>query len=159
MRFSDKLAYLHHDMDDAQRAGIITEDDIPVTMRMLLGYTTRERLNTFVHDIIENSMDKDCIQMSDEIQEALMDLRELMFRSVYNHHGAKREEKKAINMLKELYRYYIQHPEAMSREYRELLAKGETMDRAVCDYLSGMTDQYSMAKFRELFIPQSWDSY
>lgn len=88
-----------------------------------------------------------------------MDLRELMFRSVYNHHEAKREEKKAINMLKELYQYYIQHPEAMSREYRELLAKGETVDRAVCDYLSGMTDQYSMAKFRELFIPQSWDSY
>ena len=76
VRFSDKIAYLHHDMDDAQRAGIITEDDIPVTMRMLLGYTTRERLNTFVHDIRENSMDRDRIQMSEEIQEALMDLRE-----------------------------------------------------------------------------------
>ena len=94
VRFSDKIAYLHHDMDDAQRAGIITEDDIPVTMRMLLGYTTRERLNTFVHDIIENSMDRDRIQMSEEIQEALMDLRELMFRSVYDHREAKREEKK-----------------------------------------------------------------
>lgn len=159
VRFSDKIAYLHHDMDDAQRAGIITEDDIPVTMRMLLGYTTRERLNTFVHDIIENSMDRDRIQMSEEIQEALMDLRELMFRSVYDHREAKREEKKAINMLKELYRYYIEHPEAMSREYRELLLKGESTDRAVCDYLSGMTDQYSMAKFREIYIPQSWDSY
>lgn len=159
VRYSDKIAYLHHDMDDAQRAGIITEDDIPVTMRILLGYTTRERLNTFVHDIIENSLDKDGIQMSDEIQEALMELRELMFGSVYNNHGAKREEKKAIDMLKELYRYYILHPEAMSREYRELLMKGETMDRVVCDYLSGMTDQYSIAKFRELFIPQSWESY
>lgn len=159
VRFSDKIAYLHHDMDDAQRAGIITEDDIPVTMRMLLGYTTRERLNTFVHDIIENSMDRDRIQMSEEIQEAFMDLRELMFRSVYDHREAKREEKKAINMLKELYRYYIEHPEAMSREYRELLLKGESTDRVVCDYLSGMTDQYSMAKFREIYIPQSWDSY
>lgn len=159
VRFSDKIAYLHHDMDDAQRAGIITEDDIPVTMRMLLGYTTRERLNTFVHDIIENSMDRDRIQMSEEIQEALMDLRELMFRSVYDHREAKREEKKAINMLKELYRYYIEHPEAMSREYRDLLLKGESTDRAVCDYLSGMTDQYSMTKFREIYIPQSWDSY
>ena len=159
VRFSDKIAYLHHDMDDAQRAGIITEDDIPVTMRMLLGYTTRERLNTFVHDIIENSMDRDRIQMSEEIQEAFMDLRELMFRSVYDHREAKREEKKAINMLKELYRYYIEHPEAMSREYRELLLKGESTDRAVCDYLSGMTDQYSMTKFREIYIPQSWDSY
>lgn len=94
VRFSDKIAYLHHDMDDAQRAGIITEDDIPVTMRMLLGYTTRERLNTFVHDIIENSMDRDRIQMSEEIQEAFMDLRELMFRSVYDHREAKREEKR-----------------------------------------------------------------
>lgn len=159
VRFSDKLAYLHHDMDDAQRAGLITEDDIPVTMRILLGYTTRERLNTFVHDIIENSMDRDCIQMSDEIQEGLMELRELMFRSVYNHREAKREEKKAIHMLKELYQYYVQHPEAMSGEYKELLAKGESADRTVCDYLSGMTDQYSMARFRELFIPQCWDSY
>ena len=159
VRFSDKIAYLHHDMDDAQRAGIITEDDIPVTMRMLLGYTTRERLNTFVHDIIENSMDRDRIQMSEEIQEAFMDLRELMFRSVYDHREAKREEKKAINMLKELYLYYIEHPETMSREYRDLLLKGESTDRAVCDYLSGMTDQYSMAKFREIYIPQSWDSY
>lgn len=159
VRFSDKLAYLHHDMDDAQRAGIITEDDIPVTLRMLLGYTTRERLNTFVHDIIENSMNRDHIQMSDSIQEGLTDLRELMFRSVYNHHGAKREEKKAVHMLKELYRYYILHPEEMSREYRELLMQGGDMDRVVCDYLSGMTDQYCMAKFRELFIPQCWDSY
>lgn len=159
VRFSDKLAYLHHDMDDAQRAGIITEDDIPVTFRMLLGYTTRERLNTFVHDIIDNSMNKDHIQMSDSIQEGLTDLRQLMFRSVYNHQGAKHEEKKAIHMLKELYQYYVFHPEAMSREYRELLTEGEDCDRVVCDYLSGMTDQYCMAKFRELFIPQCWDSY
>ena len=123
VRFSDKLAYLHHDMDDAQRAGIITEDDIPVTLRMLLGYTTRERLNTFVHDIIENSMNRDHIQMSDSIQEGLTDLRELMFRSVYNHHGAKREEKKAVHMLKELYRYYILHPEEMSESTGSCLCR------------------------------------
>ena len=58
VRFADKIAYIHHDMDDAQRAGILTEDDLPVTLRMFLGYTTRERLNTFVHDIIENSLDR-----------------------------------------------------------------------------------------------------
>lgn len=159
VRFSDKIAYLHHDMDDAQRAGIITEDDIPVTMRMLLGYTTRERLNTFVHDIIENSMDRDSIQMSDTIQEALMDLRRLMFRSVYNNQSAKSEEQKAIKMLKELYEYYIEHPETMSREYRELMRRGEDKAQIVCDYLSGMTDQYSMMKFREIYIPQSWEGY
>ena len=87
----------------------------------MLGYTTRERLNTFVHDIIENSMDRDSIQMSEEIQQALQDLRRLMFRNVYENPVAKKEEKKAIKMLKELYEYYTEHPDAMSREYRELI--------------------------------------
>ena len=160
VRFSDKIAYIHHDMDDAQRAGIITEDDIPITLRMLLGYTTRERLNTFVHDIIENSMDKDFIQMSGEIQEAMMDLRRIMFRNVYENPVAKKEEQKAIKMLTELYEYYIEHPEATSREYRELiLHKGVKKSQAVCDYLSGMTDQYSMDKFREIYIPKAWEVY
>ena len=118
VRFSDKIAYIHHDMDDAQRAEIITEDDIPVTLRMLLGYTTRERLNTFVHDIIENSLDKDVIRMSDEIQQAMLDLRRIMFENVYKNPAAKKEEEKAVKMLKELYEYYTDHPEKMSREYR-----------------------------------------
>lgn len=160
VRFSDKIAYIHHDMDDAQRAGIISEDDIPVTMRMLLGYTTRERLNTFVHDIIENSLDKDHIEMSPLIQEAMMDLRQIMFRNVYNNPVAKKEERKAIKMLTELYEYYCSYPDAMSREYRELIAeRGEKKEQVVCDYLSGMTDQYSMEKFREIFIPEGWGVY
>lgn len=160
VRLSDKIAYIHHDMDDAQRANIITEDDIPITLRMLLGYTTRERLNCFVHDIIENSMDKDTICMSEEIHEALMDLRKIMFRSVYTNPVAKREEEKAIKMLRELYDYYIENPGEMSREYRELIEyRGEPKDQVVCDYLSGMTDQYSMDKFREIFIPKSWSVY
>ncbi len=160
VRFSDKLAYIHHDMDDAQRGGIITEDDIPVTLRMLLGYTTRERLNTFVHDIIENSMDRDEIHMSAEIQEGLMDLRSIMFRSVYRNPRAKNEEHKAEKMVKELYEHYIEHPEAMSREYVELVSlRGEKKSQAVCDYLSGMTDQYCMDKFREIYIPRAWEVY
>ena len=159
VRFSDKLAYIHHDMDDAQRAGVITEDDIPVTLRMLLGYTTRERLNTFVHDIIENSLEKDHIEMSSEIYEALMDLRGIMFQNVYTHPGAKEEELKAIKMLKKLYVYYTENPEEMSEEYRLLMKRGEPKEQVVCDYLSGMTDQYSMAKFRKIFIPKSWEVY
>ena len=116
VRLADKLAYIHHDMDDAQRAGIITEDDIPVTLRMLLGYTTRERLNTFVHDIIESSMEKNHIEMSSEIYEAMMDLRKIMFQNVYDHPEAKKEEKKAIKMLKKLYTYYIENPDEMSAD-------------------------------------------
>lgn len=160
VRFSDKIAYIHHDMDDAQRAGIITEDDIPVTMRTFLGYTTRERLNTFVHNIIENSMDKDSISMSPDVFEAMMELRALMFRNVYENPVARKEEDKVIQMLSELYGYYTDHPEAMSREYRELVEyRGVPKEQAVCDYISGMTDQYSMEKFREIYIPRAWEVY
>ena len=159
VRFSDKLAYIHHDMDDAQRAGIITEDDIPVTLRMLLGYTTRERLNTFVHDIIESSMEKDHIEMSPEIYEAMMDLRGLMFQNVYDHPDARKEEHKAIKMLKKLYTYYLENPDEMSAEYRQLMKRGESKAQVVCDYLAGMTDQYSMTKFRMIYIPKSWEVY
>ena len=160
VRFSDKIAYIHHDMDDAQRAGIITEDDIPVTMRAFLGYTTRERLNTFVHNIIENSLDKDSISMSPDVYEAMMELRSLMFRNVYENPVAKKEEERAMKMLTELYEYYTDHPEAMPGEYRELAkCRGVPKEQAVCDYISGMTDQYSMKKFRELYIPKCWEVY
>lgn len=159
VRLSDKIAYIHHDMDDAQRAGIITEDDIPVTLRMLLGYTTRERLNTFVHDIIENSLEQDTIKMSAEIYDAMMDLRAIMFRNVYENPVAHKEESKVVKMLTELYEYYAEHPEAMSTEYRELIMRGEKKEQVVCDYLSGMTDQYSMEKFREIYIPKAWEVY
>lgn len=159
VRLSDKIAYIHHDMDDAQRAGIISEDDIPVTLRMLLGYTTRERLNTFVHDVIENSLEQDTIKMSAEIYEAMMDLRALMFQNVYENPAAHKEEEKVVKMLTELYEYYVEHPEAMSTEYRELIVRGEKKEQAVCDYLSGMTDQYSIRKFREIYIPKAWEVY
>ena len=159
VRLCDKISYIHHDMDDAQRAGIITEDDIPVTLRMLLGYTTRERLNTFVHDIIENSLEQDTIKMSAEIYEAMMDLRALMFQNVYENPTAHKEEEKVVKMLTELYEYYVEHPEAMSTEYRELIVRGEKKEQAVCDYLSGMTDQYSIRKFREIYIPKAWEVY
>ena len=160
VRFSDKIAYVHHDMDDAQRAGIITETDISSGLREFLGQTTRERLNTFVHDVIENSMDKPSIQMSPAVEQALMDLRQEMFQKVYLNPIAKKEESKAIKMLTELYQYYIDHPEAMSREYLALIEKrGVPKSRAVCDWLSGMTDQYSMKKFKKIFIPRAWEVY
>ena len=133
VRLADKIAYIHHDMDDAQRAKIISEDDIPVTLRMLLGYTTRERLNTFVHDIIENSLDKPYISMSAPIAQGLKSLRELMFVLVYENPVAKREEGKAIDMLTQLYGYYLHNPRSMSEEYIELIKRGEDVSQVVVD--------------------------
>ena len=103
VRLCDKISYIHHDMDDAERAGIISEDDIPITLRVVLGGTTRERLNTLIHDIVANSYGKDQIIQSEEIHEAMMTLRKLMFDNVYTNPMAKHEEIKAKRMLQELY--------------------------------------------------------
>ena len=152
VRLCDKISYIHHDMDDAQRAGIFQEDDIPITIRVTLGDSCKERLNTLIHDTIRNSYGKDKVEMTQEIGEAMRELRALMFRSVYNNPVAKKEEEKAKTMLQEMYLYYSKHPEQMSGE-------GESKERVVCDYISGMTDQYAMAKFKELFIPAAWAVY
>ena len=156
VRYSDKISYIHHDMDDAQRAGIISEDNIPITLRMLLGENTKERLNTFVHDIVEHSRGKERISMSPEIEEGLRDLRSLMFQDVYLNPVAKSEEKKAEHVIEELYTYYRKFPEKMSEEYQWLMEEGEPEERVVCDYISGMTDQYSLEKFKDIFIPKGW---
>ena len=86
-------------------------------------------------------------------------LRKLMFANVYCNPAAKVEEDKAKGMLQELYGYYSKHPESMSTEYRQLIKRGELLERVVCDYISGMTDQYSMAKFKEIFVPSRWAVY
>ena len=159
VRLCDKISYIHHDMDDAERAGIFSEDDIPITIRVVLGDSCRERLNALIHDIITTSYGKDRVEMSPEVGDAMMALRKLMFASVYRNPIAKKEEKKAGSMLQEMYLYYVKHPDAMSTEYRELIQKGEPLERVVCDYISGMTDQYSMAKFKEIFVPSGWAVY
>ena len=156
VRLCDKISYMHHDMEDAERAGIITEDAIPITIRMVIGGSPKERLDTFIHDIVTNSLGKDHIMMSKDVEDAMEELREIMFVQVYRNPVAKSEEIKAKRMLSELYRYYIEHPELMTAEYQELIQGGEKLDRVVCDYISGMTDKYSIDKFEEIFVPLGW---
>ena len=159
VRLCDKISYIHHDMDDAIRAGLLSEDDIPITLRVVLGDTCRERLNTLIHDIVENSYGQDSIRQSPNMAEAMRLLRELMFANVYRSPIAKKEEVKAKRMLTELYEYYTEHPEQLSGEYRRLIEQGEEKGQVVCDYISGMTDQYSIHKFEEIFVPKSWAVY
>jgi len=156
VRFSDKIAYINHDIDDAIRALVLTEDDIPLELRKTLGFSTKQRLNTLIHNIIMNSREKDDIMMSPEIEEAMIDLRKFMFENVYKNPVAKGEEEKAEHVVEELYLYYSRYPEKMSEEYRKLLYEEEPKERVVCDYISGMTDQYSLEKFRDIFIPRGW---
>lgn len=160
VRLCDKIAYVHHDTDDGKRAGILKEEDIPLRLRKLLGDSTRARLNTFIHDIVRNSRDKDEISMSDEIHDALFEMRSFMFDHLYTNPAAKSEEIKADRMLKQLYAYYVDHPEAMGDEfYRMIAERGEKTERVVCDYISGMTDQYSKSRYEAIFVPRSWSKY
>lgn len=157
VRLSDKIAYINHDIDDAIRAGILTEDHIPKKYRDILGNSTKERLNTLIHDIVNNSMDKNDIIMSENIGRAMQDLRSFMFESVYKNPVAKGQEYKAQNMLKELYNYYLQHTDKMSDEYLYFIHElKEPPERVVCDYIAGMSDQYSVMKFEEIFVPAFW---
>ena len=160
VRYCDKFSYIHHDMDDGERAGIVQEEDIPERLRGMLGRSTKERLNTLIHDIIQASREKDEITLSPEIGEAMKELRSFMFERLYTNPRAKHEEGKAQEMLLKLYEYYRVHPERMGREYYEMITiDGEALDRVVCDYISGMTDQYSIAKFNEIYVPRSWEKY
>ena len=159
VKLCDKISYIHHDMDDAQRAGIISDDDIPITIRIVLGGNCREWLNTLIHDIVQNNCDKDEISQSEDVREAMITLRQLMFDNVYKNDMAKHEEIKAKRMLIELYKYYSTNPEKLSREYLDLIERGERKEWVVCDYISGMTDQYSIHKFEEIYVPKAWAVY
>ncbi|MBO5303178.1 MAG: deoxyguanosinetriphosphate triphosphohydrolase [Lachnospiraceae bacterium] len=156
VRLSDKIAYINHDIDDAIRAHILVEEDIPKELRNTLGHTTRERLNMLIHNIITNSIDKDDICMSKEVEEAMFDLRQFMFTHVYNNPIAKGEEVRAKALLEQLFFYYMEHMEMIPERYRLMMEAGEKQDRVVCDYIAGMTDQYAISKFGKYFMPQAW---
>lgn len=157
VRLSDKIAYINHDVDDAIRARILTEEELPLQIRRTLGMTTKERLNTLIHNIITNSLGQGDIFMSDEIGMAMRDLRQFMYDNVYKNPTAKGEEKKAERLLKELYQYYMGHIEILPQQYQQMYEAGEKKERVVCDYISGMTDQYAIAKYREFFLPKAWE--
>ncbi len=159
VRLCDKIAYIHHDMDDAERAGIIDESMIPDHLHRILGNTHKERLNTLIMDMIFQSDGKPEILQSPEIRDAMMEIRKLMFRIVYTDSIAKVEEVKVTRMLEQMYHYYMDHPEDMTDEFRMLLSEGEPKERVICDYISGMTDQYCIHCYNRLFVPKSWDIF
>ena len=156
VRLSDKIAYINHDIDDAIRAQIMVKEDIPKELRDILGHTTRERLNTLIHNIVINSIGKDDICMSKEVEDAMYSLRRFLFEHVYKNPAAKREEEKARGLLRQLYFYYMEHFERIPKKYVQMLMEGEKKERGVCDYISGMTDQYAIAKFEEYYLPLAW---
>ena len=156
VRLSDKIAYINHDIDDAIRAGIFAENDIPKIYTSILGNSTKERLNTLINDIIVSSRDKDGIYMSQEIGDAMNSLRQYMFSNLYTNPTAKSEEVKAYKLITELYNYYVANVDALPDNFKQFIDEGEELERVVCDYISGMTDQYCVSKFMEIYVPKSW---
>ena len=155
VRVSDRIAYINHDIDDACRAGILSNDDIPADISARLGKTHRERINTLVQDMIFTTLQTGRLCMQPQTEQAMMDLREFMFEHVYRNPIAKGEEAKARDILKRLYEYYIQNTQKLPPDFREALGR-ESVERVVCDYIAGMTDKYAVYKFSELFIPTAW---
>ena len=155
VRISDRIAYINHDIDDAMRAGILTNSDIPRHISEILGNTHRERINTLVNDMITCSMGSNQLRMRPEVSRAMDDLREFMFERVYRNPVAKSEETKAREIIQQLYCYYEKNPNKLPADFQPQL-DFEGIQRVICDYIAGMTDKYAVSKFSELFIPTAW---
>ena len=157
VQISDKIAYMHHDMDDAIRAGILKNDSVPDHIGNIAGFKTVERLDYFIHDVITESIGRNDICMSELATKAMKDLRDWMFKSVYTNPKAKSEEGKAESLIESLYMYFYNRPDRLPMEYRKLMAKTkDPLERIVCDYISSMTDRYAIGIYSDLFIPTSW---
>jgi dGTPase len=155
IKFADRIAYINHDIEDAIRGHILTNEDLPKACVRVLGNTSSERINNMVVNIIDYSKDFEAIMMSDDFKQATNEMREFMFKNVYVGSVAKKEEVKAQNIIKELYNYIKKTPELLPHELSKKV-DGNDIDRAVCDYVAGMTDTYAVKKFRDIFIPSSW---
>ena len=157
VRRADRIAYVNHDIDDAIRAGILCSDDIPASITDVLGATHSQRINTLVCDMIAASRGQSKIQLTPEVEKALDDLRSFMFERVYRNPAAKGQESKARDMLQRLYRFYYEHPERLPVDFQPQLSF-EGLERTVCDYIAGMTDNYAVDKYTEVFIPMGWQA-
>ena len=156
VRLSDKIAYINHDIDDGIRAGILKESDIPSEYTDVLGNSTKERLNTMISDIIMNSIGKNDLVMSEPVRKAMTELRKFMFESLYLNPTAKSEEAKADKLITELYRYYVANTDKLPDTYKRFITEfDERPEQVVCDYIAGMSDQYSISKFQEIFVPKA----
>lgn len=153
VRTADRVAYINHDIDDAVRAGVIAESDIPRDIAAALGDTKSRRINTLVEAIVKNS--DDTIKMDAETEKYYDKLHEFLFESVYKNAVAKSEETKVSGIVEGLIKYFFKNPEKMPEEYLKIAA-AEGKERAVTDYIAGMTDHYAVTVFSDIYIPKAW---
>ena len=153
VRMADQIAFVNHDIEDAVRAGVLDPATLPKECTAVLGDTKSARITTMINSILRNS-ERD-VQVGAEENEAFLELKDFMYRTVYVDRSAKREEQKVEKVLTELYEYYLTHIEQMSNFYLQL-AYQEGRDRAVTDYISGMSDEFAIRTFEDVFVPRKW---
>ena len=154
VRWADRIAYINHDIDDAIRAGVLQEEDIPGEITDKLGHTKTQRLTTLISSVVANSFEG-VIGMDESVQDAYEKLQGFMHEAVYLNEYAKKEETKVPHIIKSLYLYFLQHPEKLP-DYMQGIAKEEGPQRAACDYVAGMTDHFAITSYQDLFIPKAW---
>lgn len=153
VRLADTIAYINHDIEDSIRAGILTENDLPAECTGILGHSKSERITTLVQSVIENGYE--VIDFQPEIRQAHDNLKKFMFDNVYLNSSAKKENRKAENLIRNLYFYFMENTDLLPLEYRCIM-ENSGAERAVCDYIAGMTDHYAVSLYSEIFIPKSW---
>lgn len=153
VRFADRIAYINHDIDDAVRAGVISNEDIPKGIRDVLGHTKTQRITTLLNSIVKNGSQD--IVMDEEIFKNYIELHEFLYESVYLNPVAKAEESKVLGIVEGIYKYLKEHPEKLTDEYKVIL-ETDGIDRAICDYIAGMTDHYAVSVYSNIYIPKGW---
>lgn len=155
LKFADKFAYINHDIDDAIRGGVLREEQLPRDLIEILGSRHSQRINTMITDTVQNSLGKNDVVMSKEIGDAMLALRAFMFDTVYDNPVKRNEERKATYIIEAMFHHFVEHPEALPEEYRRFIGEYAT-DRVVCDYIAGMSDDYAVHTFNDIFVPKSW---
>ena len=151
---ADRIAYINHDIEDAIRAGILKEEDLPRNAVALLGNATKTRINTAISDIYKTSYNQPFVKMSKPMMDAINELRAFMFERVYEL-ANKSIQERSERMLTQMFSYFMRHVDKLPQSYLRLLEK-DGKERIICDYLSGMTDRYAISVFENLFIPSTF---
>jgi dGTPase len=157
VRIADIIAYVNHDIDDAIRGGVISQDDVPKGCRKRLGDTHAKRINTMVNDIVMETLrvGGGHLSISKEVLSAIVRLRDFLWERVYENQSVHADFHKAAKILKELYHYFIDHP----NDFLKLVEKKslyDSLERCVTDFLAGMTDRYAFRLYEERFLPLPW---
>lgn len=153
VRIADLVAYINHDVDDALRAGVITQEDLPDSTVKTLGERHSVRIHTMVRDIVDNSIGKDLISMSPPIQKATDELKKFLYNDVYRRPEIDNAVQKSKNLLRQMAEWMTKHPDELLKHLKGSVPEDQSFNRTLVDYLASMTDDYAIRRFQEIFVP------